>query len=105
MAALDPRLEEAALGLGASPWAAFCTVTLPLIAPSLAGGWLLAFILSLDDVVLASFVSGPGGTTLPVYLFSQLRMGMTPEGNALAVITLAVAGTLLAGLAWWRRRA
>ena len=105
VAALDPRLEEAALGLGASPWAAFRTVTLPLIAPSLAGGWLLAFTLSLDDVVLASFVSGPGGTTLPVYLFSQLRMGMTPEGNALAVITLAVAGTGLAGLAWWRRRA
>ena len=109
VAALDPRLEEAALGLGASPWAAFRTVTLPLIAPSLAGGWLLAFILSLDDVVLASFVSGPGGTTLPVFLFSQLRMGMTPEGNALAVvalvIALAIAGTGLAGLAWWRRRA
>ena len=105
VAALDPLLEEAALGLGASPAAAFRTVTLPLIAPSLAGGWLLAFILSLDDVVLASFVSGPGGTTLPVYLFSQLRMGMTPEGNALAVIVLTATGIGLAGLAWWRGRA
>jgi putrescine transport system permease protein len=105
VAALDPRLEEAALGLGASPWAAFRTVTLPLIAPSLAGGWLLAFTLSLDDVVLASFVSGPGGTTLPVFLFSQLRMGPTPEGNALAVLVLAVAGVGLAGLAWLRRKA
>lgn len=105
VAALDPRLEEAALGLGASRAAAFRTVTLPLIAPSLAGGWLLAFTLSLDDVVLASFVSGPGGTTLPVYLFSQLRMGPTPEGNALAVLVLGMAGIMLAGLAWLRRRA
>jgi putrescine transport system permease protein len=105
VAALDPRLEEAALGLGASRAAAFRTVTLPLIAPSLLGGWLLAFTLSLDDVVLASFVSGPGGTTLPVYLFSQLRMGPTPEGNALAVLVLAVAGVGLAGLAWLRRKA
>jgi putrescine transport system permease protein len=105
VAALDPRLEEAALGLGASRAAAFRTVTLPLIAPSLLGGWLLAFTLSLDDVVLASFVSGPGGTTLPVYLFSQLRMGPTPEGNALAVLVLAAAGVGLAGLAWLRRKA
>lgn len=102
VAALDPRLEEAAIGLGASPIAAFRTVTLPLLAPGLAAAWLLAFVLSLDDVVLASFVSGPGGTTLPVWLFSQLRLGMTPEGNALAAVTLALAGLLLGGVAWWR---
>lgn len=103
LAALDPALEEAAADLGASPFAVFRTVTLPLILPSLAAGWLLAFTLSLDDVVLASFVSGPGATTLPVYLFSQLRLGMTPEANALAVIFLAVAG-LLSGIAWVARR-
>lgn len=103
LAALDPALEEAASDLGASPFIIFRTVTLPLIAPSLAAGWLLAFTLSLDDVVLASFVSGPGATTLPVYLFSQLRLGMTPEANALAVVFLAAAG-LLSGLAWVIRR-
>jgi putrescine transport system permease protein len=103
LAALNPTLEEAASDLGASPFAVFRTVTLPLIAPSLAAGWLLAFTLSLDDVVLASFVSGPGATTLPVYLFSQLRLGMTPEANALAVVFLAVAG-LLSGIAWVLRR-
>lgn len=105
VAALDPRLEEAAMGLGASALTAFRTVTLPLLAPGLAAAWLLAFVLSLDDVVLASFVSGPGGTTLPVYLFSQLRLGMTPEGNALAVLTLGLAALGLLGFAWFRRRA
>ncbi|WP_424811669.1 ABC transporter permease [Roseococcus sp. YIM B11640] len=103
LAAIDPALEEAASDLGASPWTVFRTVTLPLISPSLAAGWLLAFTLSLDDVVLASFVSGPGATTLPVYLFSQLRLGMTPEANALAVVFLAMAGGL-SGIAWVMRR-
>lgn len=90
LAALDPALEEAAADLGARPFAVFRTITLPLVAPSLLAGWLLAFTLSLDDVVLASFVSGPGATTLPVYLFSQLRLGMTPEANALAVVMLGL---------------
>jgi putrescine transport system permease protein len=92
LAALDPRLEEAAADLGAGPWTVFRTVTLPQIAPSLAAAWGLAFTLSLDDVVLASFVSGPGATTLPVYLFSQLRLGLTPEANALAAVMMALAG-------------
>ncbi|MCW8086338.1 ABC transporter permease [Sabulicella glaciei] len=105
IAALDPRLEEAAMGLGASRLAVLRTVTLPMLAPGLGAAWTLAFVLSLDDVVLASFVSGPGGTTLPVFLFSQLRLGMTPEANALAVVTLGIAGLLLAGFAWFRRRA
>ncbi|WP_027284841.1 ABC transporter permease [Rubritepida flocculans] len=104
LAALDPRLEEAAADLGASPFAVFRTITLPLIAPSLAAGWGLAFTLSLDDVVLASFVSGPGATTLPVYLFSQLRLGLTPEANALAVVLLGLAGLGLFGLAVILRR-
>ena len=105
IAALDPRMEEAALGLGASRLSAFRTVTLPLLAPGLAAAWLLAFVLSLDDVVLASFLSGPGGTTLPVWLFSQLRLGMTPEGNALATITLALAALALVAAALWHHRA
>lgn len=103
LAGLDPALEEAAADLGAGPVAVFRTITLPLIAPSLMAGWLLAFTLSLDDVVLASFVSGPGATTLPVYLFSQLRLGMTPEANALAVFMLGLAGGL-GLLAWAFRR-
>jgi putrescine transport system permease protein len=102
LAGLDPALEEAAADLGASPAVVFRTITLPLITPSLVAGWLLAFTLSLDDVVLASFVSGPGATTLPVYLFSQLRLGMTPEANALAVVMLGLAGGL--GLLAWMFR-
>lgn len=102
LAGLDPALEEAAADLGASPGVVFRTITLPMIAPSLAAGWLLAFTLSLDDVVLASFVSGPGATTLPVYLFSQLRLGMSPEANALAVVMLGFAGGL--GLVAWMIR-
>jgi putrescine transport system permease protein len=101
LAALDPRLEEAAADLGADAFTIFRTITLPLILPTLAAGWGLAFTLSLDDVVLASFVSGPGATTLPVYLFSQLRLGLTPEANALAVVLLAVA---TAGLLAWLAR-
>ncbi len=104
VAALDPRLEEAAMGLGASPWVAFRTVTLPLLAPGLLAAWLLAFVLSLDDVVLASFVSGPGGTTLPVWLFSQLRLGLTPQANALAAVTLGLAGLVLGALLLVRGR-
>lgn len=108
LAALDPRLEEAAADLGADAFTIFRSITLPLILPTLAAGWGLAFTLSLDDVVLASFVSGPGATTLPVYLFSQLRLGLTPEANALAVVLLglAFAGLLLfAGWRAWRRHA
>jgi putrescine transport system permease protein len=103
LAALDRRLEEAAADLGASPLAVFRTVTLPLILPALAVAWGLAFTLSLDDVVLASFVSGPGATTLPVYLFSQLRLGLTPEANALAVVLMGAAGLGLLAFAGFAR--
>jgi putrescine transport system permease protein len=95
---LDRGLEEAAADLGASPATVFRTVTLPLIAPALAAAWLLAFTLSLDDVVVAGFVSGPAGTTLPMVLFSRLHRGWTPEVNALGVAILALAG-LAGGLA------
>ena len=104
LASRERDLEEAALDLGATPAAAFATVTLPLMAPSLAAGWLLAFTLSLDDVVLASFTSGPAGTTLPVALFSMLRLGMTPEVNALATLLLAAAGLTLAAVGLLLRR-
>lgn len=104
LAASERELEEAAADLGATPWVAFRTVTLPLMAPSLVAGWLLAFTLSLDDVVLASFTSGPAGTTLPVALFSMLRLGMTPEVNALAVVLLAGAGAVLGAVGWLSRR-
>jgi putrescine transport system permease protein len=84
------ELEEAAMDLGASPWGAFLRVTLPLLAPALLSGWLLAFTLSLDDLVVASFVSGPGASTLPMVVFSALKLGLTPELNALATVILAL---------------
>lgn len=100
----DRSLEEAALDLGARPWKVFAVITLPLIAPALAAGWLLAFTLSLDDLVLASFTSGPGATTLPMIIFSSVRLGVSPQVNALATIMVAVvtlaaviAGRLLMG--------
>jgi putrescine transport system permease protein len=88
-------LEEAAMDLGASPARAFLRITLPLMAPALAAGWLLAFTLSLDDVVVASFVSGPGASTLPMVVFSTLRLGATPVLNALASVILVLVGALL----------
>lgn len=88
---LDQSIEEAALDLGAPPWKTFLQITVPMIAPSIVAGWLLAFTLSLDDLVLASFVSGPGSTTLPMEIFSAVRLGVKPEINAIAsVILLAV---------------
>ena len=96
----DTALEEAALDLGARPWKVFLVITLPIIAPALASGWLLAFTLSLDDLVVASFVSGPGATTLPMVVFSALRLGLTPELNALATIIIGLVVVSL--LAAWR---
>lgn len=93
-------LEQAAADLGAPPLTVLRRITLPLLAPALAAGWGLAFVLSLDDVVVASFVSGPGATTLPMLMFSTLRLGPTPVLNALATVLLAL--TLLLGWAAWR---
>jgi putrescine transport system permease protein len=92
IAGLERELEEAAMDLGAGPFTAFRTVTLPLMAPAIAAAWLLGFTLSLDDVVLASFAGGPSGTTLPMLVFSALRLGLTPEVNALAALVLLVSG-------------
>ncbi len=88
LSGLDPALEEAAADLYASRWQTFRRVTLPLIAPGIAGGALLALTLSLDDVVITSFVSGPGSTTLPVYVFGMVRRGVTPLINAVSVLML-----------------
>lgn len=85
----DQSIEEAALDLGARPLKVFCTITLPVMFPSLLSAWLLAFALSLDDVVLASFLSGPGATTLPMLIFSNIRLGISPEINALATVIMA----------------
>ncbi len=86
----DDSLEEAALDLGATQWEAFRLVTLPIIAPAVISGWLLAFTLSLDDLVIASFTSGPSATTLPIKIFSSVRLGVSPEINALSTIIIAI---------------
>jgi len=88
-------LEEAATDLYAPPWRAFALITMPLLAPALVSGWLLAFTLSLDDVVVASFTSGPGASTLPMVVFSSLRVGPTPELYALATVIVAVVTVIL----------
>jgi putrescine transport system permease protein len=96
----DISLEEAAMDLGARPWKVFLLITLPIIAPSLLAGWLLAFTLSLDDLVIASFVAGPGATTLPMVVYSSVRLGVSPQINALATLIVAIVTfcILLAGL-------
>lgn len=96
----DLSLEEAALDLGAKPLKVFMIITLPLIAPSLVSGWLLSFALSLDDLVIASFLSGPGATTLPMLIFSSIRLGVNPEINALATIIVGIISlaVLIAGI-------
>jgi len=103
---LDTSLEAAAADLGAPPWRVFAEIVLPLLAPALAAGWLMAFTLSFDDLVITSFVSGPGSSTLPMVVFSSVRLGVTPEINALA--TLLVLGVaVIIGVAGWlmaRRR-
>ncbi len=90
LSSFDRSLEEAALDLGARPWKVFFVITLPLIAPALVAGWLLAFTLSLDDLVIASFTTGPAATTLPMVIFSSVRLGVSPQINALAAILLVV---------------
>ena len=100
LSSMDESIEEAALDLGARPTKVFFVITLPIIAPALVSGWLLAFTLSLDDLVIASFVSGPGSSTLPMVIFSKVRLGVSPEINALAtIIVLIVAlGIVAAGV-------
>ena len=87
---LDKSLEEAALDLGARPFKVFCVITLPLIAQALVSAWLLSFTVSVDDVILSAFLSGPGYTTLPLVVFSRVRLGLNPEMNALATMFIAI---------------
>ena len=100
MAELDKSLEEAAMDLGANRVKVFFLITLPIIAPAIVSGWLLAFTLSLDDVVVASFVSGPNSTTLPMVIFSSARRGLNPQVNALATIMVVIV-SIGAFFAWW----
>lgn len=101
----DMSLEEAAQDLGCTPFEAFYKVTLPVILPAVIAGWMLAFTLSLDDLVIASFTSGPGATTLPMKIFSQVRLGVTPEINAVCtvLIGLVATGVIIASLINKRR--
>jgi len=103
---MDVSLEEAAMDLGGRPLRVVFDITLPLIAPAMIAGWLLAFTLSLDDLVIASFVSGPGSSTLPMYIFSKVKLGVSPDINALAtLIIVAVSlGVLVAWVAMRRMR-
>jgi putrescine transport system permease protein len=100
LVSFDQSLEEAARDLGCTPLDAFFSVTLPIIAPAVIAGWLLAFTLSLDDLVLASFTTGPGATTLPIKIYSAVRLGVSPEINALSTILIAIVavGVVVASL-------
>lgn len=106
LSTFDDSLEEAAQDLGCPPWKAFALVTLPAIAPAVAAAWILAFTLSLDDLVIASFTSGPGATTLPMRLYSQVRLGVDPKINAVStlLIGLVATGVIAAYLLQRRRR-
>lgn len=105
LAHLDQSLEEAAMDLGARPLKVFFAITLPIIAPALIAGWLLAFTLSLDDLVVASFVSGPGSTTLPMVVYSSVRLGVSPQINALAtiIVVLVSMAVAIAGYVMYRQ--
>ena len=100
----DISLEEAAMDLGCSPLMAFLPVTLPLILPAVAAGWVLAFTLSLDDLVIASFTTGPGATTLPIRIYSDVRLGVKPEINAICTIMIAVVALGVIGAALAAKR-
>ncbi|MCC5992807.1 MAG: ABC transporter permease subunit [Rhodobacteraceae bacterium] len=101
---MDESLEEAARDLGAGPVRVFFDITLPVITPALVSGWLLAFTLSLDDLVIASFVSGPGASTLPMVIFSKVRLGVSPDVNALATIIIGFVLVAVAIAGWLMRK-
>jgi putrescine transport system permease protein len=104
LSSIDESLEEAAMDLGGRPVRVLIDITLPIIAPAIAAGWLLAFTLSLDDLVIASFVSGPGSTTLPMLIFSKVRLGVTPDVNALATVIILLVSAGVVGAGWFMRR-
>lgn len=96
LASMDETLEEAAMDLGGRPVAVFFDITVPMLLPALVSGWLLAFTLSLDDLVISSFVSGPGATTLPMLIFAKVRLGVTPDINAITTIIIALVAIAVA---------
>jgi putrescine transport system permease protein len=100
----DEALEEAAMDLGARPAKVFFVITLPIILPAIISGWLLAFTLSWDDLVITSFVSGPGSTTLPMLIFSKVRLGVSPDINALATILVLIVTIGIVASALWMQR-
>jgi putrescine transport system permease protein len=100
----DRALEEAAMDLGASPTRAFIEITLPIIAPALISSWLLCFTLSLDDLVISSFVAGPGASTLPMVIYSKVKLGVSPDINALASLIVCGVGVCILGAGWLMTR-
>ena len=104
MATFDSALEEAAMDLGARPLKVFFVITLPIIFPAILSGWLLAFTLSWDDLVISSFTSGPGSSTLPMVVFSKVRLGVSPEINVLATITITVVTAMIVAVSLWMAR-
>jgi putrescine transport system permease protein len=105
LATFDTSLEEAAMDLGARPLKVFFVITLPIIFPAILSGWLLAFTLSWDDLVISSFTSGPGSSTLPMVVFSKVRLGVSPEINVLATLTIGVVALIIVGVSLWMARA
>jgi putrescine transport system permease protein len=105
LASADRSLEEAAMDLGAGPARAFLEITLPIIAPAIVSSWLLCFTLSLDDLVISSFVSGPGASTLPMVIYSKVKLGVSPDINALASLIVCGVGVLIITAGWLMRRA
>jgi len=105
LATADRSLEEAAMDLGATPFQAFVDVTLPIIAPALVSGWLLSFTLSLDDLVISSFVSGPRSSTLPMVIYSKVKLGVSPDINALASLIISIVGVCVLVAGYLVRRA
>src|ERR1700704_2291026 len=105
LASFDTALEEAAMDLGARPLKVFFVITLPIIFPAILSGWLLAFTLSWDDLVISSFTSGPASSTLPMVVFSKVRLGVSPEINVLATLTIMVVTLIMIGVALWAARA
>ena len=105
LASMDRSIEEAAMDLGSRPWQVLKDITLPVISPAILSGWLLAFTISLDDVVITAFTSGPGSTTLPLLVWSKVRLGVTPDINALATVIVVFVGTGVALSGWLMHRA
>ncbi len=104
LATFDMSLEEAAMDLGARPLKVFFVITLPIVFPAILSGWLLAFTLSWDDLVISSFTSGPGSSTLPMVVFSKVRLGVSPEINVLATLTISAVTIIIIGVSLWMAR-